>query len=66
MELFDFFSYARGLSFTQKPDYDQLRTILFSATMSLVFAKKETRVILVAQVLHVDSENNEMYNAPQM
>jgi len=42
MELFDFFSYTRGLLFTQKPDYDQLQTILFSATMSLVFVKKET------------------------
>ena len=64
MELFDFFSHAHGLSFTQKPDYDHLRTILFSATVSLVIAKKETQAISVAQVPHVDSEDNNMYNTP--
>ena len=64
MELFNFFSHAHGLSFTQKPDYDHLRTILFSATVSLVIAKKETQAISVAQVPHVDSEDNNMYNTP--
>ena len=64
MELFNFFSHARSLLFTQKPDYDHLRTILFSATVSLGIMKKEIQVISVAQVPRVDSEDNNMYNTP--
>jgi len=66
MELFNFFSYARGLLFMQKPDYNHLQSILFSATVSLVITKKETGVISAAQVPRIDSENNDMYNTPRM
>lgn len=65
MELFNFLLYTRSLSFTQKPDYDHLRSILLSATSSLTMVK-ETQALSAAQVPSVDSDNGTAHNTPQM
>lgn len=65
MELFNFLSYTQSLSFTQKPDYDHLRSILLSATSSLTMVK-ETQALSAAQVPSVDSDNGTVHNTPQM
>lgn len=45
-ELFDFLPYTRSLSFTQEPDYDNLRSNLLPAVSSLTVIKKEAHSVL--------------------